>query len=510
MEPSKQDKILQLNNYVNQLETQIRKGKTKITDRPNGNPLLAYAIRANTKKVVDYLISQGANVNDVDRNGDPLIFLPFTNDLHDGTDMGRHLFSRGASPHVTMKTGERCKLEDVATNPTAKYWIREAKRQPEMPLKSLEALKSARCAWIKGLPFTVVGQPVAKKIVKEAVVNFKLNPKGNKPLVLLFAGPSGHGKSILSELIAEMASIPFVFIPCESFTDEKTMFGAQAPYMGCEKGSQLNNFITERHEKPGLVLLDEFEKTQYDVWNGFLTVFENGRYTDRRVREGKVLDCSQLIFVLTTNVADPRIVRFYAGSTILKAPEGTYPVADVDREYEKLCEAITLGAQENFGLPIVGRMNGMVPFIPFNKEEALVVSDSIVRESQLRFAEPKSDKKHIDPVRLDVTEAAVRLIASSYKPDLGARSLRNEVEYRIDMALTKEWLEKPGDRFHACEHENRVIVRTGPLPKDLSRSQGTLAEGEEPIVGHTDEDGADEVSGGEDEPDRNAVEAPDF
>ena len=427
---------------MDSLEGSVRRGKLRVTERPKGNPLLAYAIKANDKKVVDFLISQGANVNDVDQAGDPLVFLAFTNELFDGTDLGRHLFSRGASPHVRMSPGSGGKtLEEVAKNHTARYWIQEALRQPAVSVEVARVLQDAECLWVRGLPFTVVGQPIAKEVVGKAITNFKLNPKEGKPLVLLFAGPSGHGKSVLSELLAELAGIPYELIRCENFRDEKTMFGAQAPYVGSQKGSQLNNFIAERNEKPGLVLLDEFEKSTSEVWNGFLGVFENGKYTDRRVREGRVIDCSQLIFILTTNVADPRIIEFYGNSTILRAPKGSVGESELEREYYNLCEEIKSTAAAGLSVPVVGRMNAVVPFIPFNSEESLVVADSVTRESQLRFAEPRGKKKKLPSLKVEVTEGVSGHLGRFYRPDLGARSIREAVETQLDQAVTSAWTE---------------------------------------------------------------------
>lgn len=65
------------------------------------------------------------------------------------------------------------------------------------------------------------------------------------------------------------------------------MFGAQAPYAEYQKGSKLNNFISDQKDTDLVVLLDEFEKLDPSTKEAFFNPFSDGAWEDRRVRSGK-------------------------------------------------------------------------------------------------------------------------------------------------------------------------------------------------------------------------------
>ena len=63
----------------------------------------------------------------------------------------------------------------------------------------------------------------------------------DKPLILLFTGPSGHGKTQLAEDMGRLLSLDIFTVDCTSKQYETDMFDHQAPYMGYQEGSVLNN-----------------------------------------------------------------------------------------------------------------------------------------------------------------------------------------------------------------------------------------------------------------------------
>ena len=107
----------------------------------------------------------------------------------------------------------------------------------------------------------IVGQELASELLWNKLIAFFTDEKRGKPLVLLLAGPPGHGKTFLANNLRAITSHPFLKIACEQDGQSAmTLFGAPAPYVGSEKGSALNNFLSEQSGKPCLVLMDEFEK----------------------------------------------------------------------------------------------------------------------------------------------------------------------------------------------------------------------------------------------------------
>jgi ATP-dependent Clp protease ATP-binding subunit ClpA len=97
--------------------------------------------------------------------------------------------------------------------------------------------------------------------------------------VLLFAGPSGHGKTALAERLGGI------------------LFGAAY------------KFMVEHHQKPCLVVLDEFDRMEKKSCETLLRVFEKGEYRDSRDSAGAgIADLKQAVFVLTTNALDKDFV----------------------------------------------------------------------------------------------------------------------------------------------------------------------------------------------------------
>ena len=154
-----------------------------------------------------------------------------------------------------------------------------------------------RLPYIKELDFCdIVGQRMAKEIVRSEVVRFiwdritesKQTP-GKQPLSLIFAGPSGVGKTELASNLAKLMNRPgpegnpgsdhFLKVDCGKMTDAWELFGLSGAYQGATQGSALNNFILRKSRERGslgIVLLDEIEKAGQGVIHALYQVLDKG------------------------------------------------------------------------------------------------------------------------------------------------------------------------------------------------------------------------------------------
>jgi ATP-dependent Clp protease ATP-binding subunit ClpA len=97
-----------------------------------------------------------------------------------------------------------------------------------------------------------------------------------KPLVLVFAGPSGHGKTEMARRLGYLMQTELLVVDCTIVQHEIELFGGRHPYVNADKGTPLNNHLTKYDGERSIVFLDEFEKTSAEVHQALLLPFDNG------------------------------------------------------------------------------------------------------------------------------------------------------------------------------------------------------------------------------------------
>eukprot|EP00456_Euglypha_rotunda_P033814 TRINITY_DN26094_c0_g1_i9.p1 TRINITY_DN26094_c0_g1~~TRINITY_DN26094_c0_g1_i9.p1 ORF type:complete len:314 (-),score=55.58 TRINITY_DN26094_c0_g1_i9:16-957(-) len=163
----------------------------------HGLPPVTYAVLSNRKDVVASLLDRNASVNAKDKEGNtPLYHALTSDDKDDLSDMVRELLAKNADPKLVKVD---CKL-----NPTMEYWMNRAKRKPPQTETKRKLMKDCGVAKLTEVSFSAVGQELAAALVQDYTLTFRSMKKtDNKPLVLMFAGPPGHGKSVLARRYGE-------------------------------------------------------------------------------------------------------------------------------------------------------------------------------------------------------------------------------------------------------------------------------------------------------------------
>lgn len=101
--------------------------------------------------------------------------------------------------------------------------------------------------------------------------------KTQKPMILLFAGPSGHGKTELARQLGSLISLDLLTVDCTKMHSAFDLWGPVKPYAGYADGSKLNNFLAEHSGRRSIVFMDEFEKMDQEVRNTLLLPFQEGK-----------------------------------------------------------------------------------------------------------------------------------------------------------------------------------------------------------------------------------------
>ena len=157
------------------------------------------------------------------------------------------------------------------------------------------------------LPYRIIGQRRAIEQVQENISGHLLS-NIPQPLVLLFTGPSGHGKTELARSLGNLLSLPLLAVDCSVLHHSYDLLGTHAGHEGWAQGSPLSAHLAQHAGQRNVVFLDEFDKTTEHVRQSMLLLFE-GEYTDRRNNEP--LDCSKVIWVLATNLGEAAISKFW-------------------------------------------------------------------------------------------------------------------------------------------------------------------------------------------------------
>lgn len=134
---------------------------------------------------------------------------------------------------------------------------------------------------IKRLPFRAVGHQGIAADIKGAFYAHSMY-LDDQPLVLMFAGPCGRGKTRMAHDIASLlqedslCTANSIVIPCGSISSKQELFGLAGTYGNSHIDSALNKFIRQHQCQSGVVILDEFEKLDADAQEGFLEPFDTG------------------------------------------------------------------------------------------------------------------------------------------------------------------------------------------------------------------------------------------
>ncbi|KAF2806916.1 uncharacterized protein BDZ99DRAFT_465668 [Mytilinidion resinicola] len=145
------------------------------------------------------------------------------------------------------------------------------------------------------------------------------------------------------------------------------LFGTRNGYIGSEGGSSLNNFLASNSGQRSVVFLDEFDKTAQEVRTSLLTVCESGKYEDRR--HNTAIDCSRTIWIMATNLGKSLIETFYAKKMDNKSDEerDKVPIKPLQDDLKKLFS-------KHWKPALASRIKLIVPFFPFSRGEAAVVT----------------------------------------------------------------------------------------------------------------------------------------
>ena len=317
-----------------------------------------------------------------------------------------------------------------------------------VPLTALSRTEADALLTLEGtLSARVVGQVPAVRAVARAVRRARagLAPTGRPVAALLFAGPTGVGKTELVKALAETyfgTQSSLVRLDMSEYMEAFSVSRLTGPppgYIGFEQGGQLTEAV--RRQPYCCVLMDEMEKAHPDVANILLQVLEDGRLTDGK---GRVVDFSNCLLVMTSNVGAQAIVDALAASNGGDAQDEAE--ADDDAEdaagsgdddanaIAQVAIAVRAELSDKYRPEFLNRLDEIVIFRPLAREALHQVVDLLLQRVSAS-AEPLGVTVSATPAlraRLEREGASVRF---------GARPLRRAVRRLVEDPLAEALLE---------------------------------------------------------------------
>ena len=242
-------------------------------------PLLAFAImhsetiRADTTHVVATLLSLGASTKAIPA----AFYTPYCRDLPEEGPVLDELGELSPETRKWLTDSARTKLAR-STNLTQRYNLDRAARTKKPSKRHKYVAKLRNAEPLLGLPYFLIGQSIAANRLLQKCLSYLAIPS-KKPLVLTFAGPSGHGKTELARRLGYLMSLELEVVDCTVVNREIELFGGRHPYMNAGEGTSLNNFLVRNSGKRSIIFLDEFEKTTKEIHSALLLPFDNGKLT---------------------------------------------------------------------------------------------------------------------------------------------------------------------------------------------------------------------------------------
>lgn len=272
----------------------------------------------------------------------------------------------------------------------------------------------------KELEKRVIGQTEAVTAVSNTIIRSRVGAQNpDKPMgSFLFLGPTGTGKTELAKTLAAFlfdTEEAMVRLDMSEYMEKHSvnrLIGAPPGYVGYEQGGQLTEAV--RNKPYSVVLFDEVEKANVDVYDVLLQVLDDGRITDGK---GQIVDFTNTIIIMTSNL----------GSNLMMQDQQALAGKGY---HESTRSQVEHAVFNHFRPEFINRIDDMLFFNPLGVE----VSASIVDTMMYAFCERMYGSNY----SIFYTERLTNWIAKkAYNPSMGARPFNRFIQDEIEVPMSK-------------------------------------------------------------------------
>ena len=439
-----------------ELVSLLCKAGANLGDRayPSCLPVLAYCVisaeygLSDTTETLVALLAAGATSSDIPKDmWEEYIEAPKTSSPKEGRQNPKELWCN------TEFRAALCRNLTLSQ----RYYLWKATLLPAIKGREQAISNAFRTQKLYQIPYHIVGQlPAANQVIKSVACHLLIPLTEPEPLALLFAGPSGHGKTELACRMGDLLNVKFLRVDCTEMQAETDMSGPKKPFAGYLLGSPLNNYLVRQDGSRSVVFLDEFDKTTDDVRKAMLIILESGYYMNRI--NGRQVDCRRTIWIMATNHGQYQIKRFWDEHLAGRSEE-----AQALTRFDVLQTSLKKAFTNEFGGPLTGRISSIFPLVPFNAYERAVVAYTFMRKYRNAVREDinvdaQKFVGHIDLHFVNDGEIGQYLASSANVAELGARELRSAVNHNNRDKLAAEYLDED-EPVKDGTNEDKALVK---------------------------------------------------
>ena len=289
-------------------------------------------------------------------------------------------------------------------------------------MKKLKEIKTT-------LETKVIGQGEA---VEQLTLSLQRNMLGlrdpKRPIAsFMFLGPSGIGKTKISQVLAEEffgSDKNLITIACSEYTQdfsESKLIGSSAGYVGY--GDEPRLYALKR--KPySVLLIDEIEKASENLQNIFLNILEEGQVT---LSSGEVVSCKNCIVIFTGNVGTKSLELYGKGMG--------FGISGDEKPGTRETSIVMKEVKNTFRPEFINRLSKIIVFNSLGKEEMDKIFYLELDELKKRLIENNG-------YELEVTDRIKDVVVNKCEPQYGARSLKRLLVEYVEQEICKAMLDQ--------------------------------------------------------------------
>lgn len=294
---------------------------------------------------------------------------------------------------------------------------------------------------------SVIGQDEAVDSICRVIKRNKvgLGDKSKTMANLLLAGPSGSGKTLIAKKLAEEIfgdEKALVRIDMSEYSEKNSvskLTGAAPGYIGYDNGGQLTEAI--KHKQHCVLLLDEIEKADQEIYNLFLQLFDEGRLTDS---SGQIVNFKNVIVLMTSNIGAKQAADFGNG------------LGFVTNEEANKKAIIEKQLKQKFAPEFLNRLDKIIYFNALTEDNLKDIVKLEINKFSRRLKEIKYDLKYDESVVNFIHEQAIK------QKEFGARPIIRLIQNNLEDAITDMILENdyaPEYVFSATYNNNHIEIK---------------------------------------------------